>query len=152
MPNEAKDYEAIADYILGKGSEEPLSTMNAAVYLRANFPPQPESAQGKEREIGDGKPYLCMGASGCEYFEPASSAPSESIGVPADSAWQPDDPPSEPSVEEPKTPDIIERLLAACDGHPFAKIPWPHHLLHDAVAEITALRSRAPQSAQGGKI
>lgn len=32
--------------------------------------------------------------------------------------------------------DIIQRLKAACNGHPNAQIPWPHRLLHDAIAEI----------------
>jgi hypothetical protein len=36
--------------------------------------------------------------------------------------------------------DIIERLKEACNGHPAAKIPWPHRLLHDAIAEIERLR------------
>jgi hypothetical protein len=37
--------------------------------------------------------------------------------------------------------DLIERLSAACDGHPNAKIPWPHRLLHEAIAEIARLRA-----------
>ncbi len=45
--------------------------------------------------------------------------------------------------------DIVERLREACNGHPHAKIPWPHHLLHDAVAEIEQLR--AALTHQGGK-
>jgi hypothetical protein len=36
--------------------------------------------------------------------------------------------------------DIVERLKAACIGHPHARISWPHRLLHDAIAEIEALR------------
>lgn len=36
--------------------------------------------------------------------------------------------------------DIIERLNEACNGHPHAKIPWPHRLLHDARDEIERLR------------
>lgn len=39
------------------------------------------------------------------------------------------------------TPDILERLNTACVGHPNARIPWPHRLLHDAVAEIDRLRA-----------
>jgi hypothetical protein len=31
-------------------------------------------------------------------------------------------------------------LLAACNGHPFAKIAWPHYVLHDAANTIKALR------------
>ena len=38
-------------------------------------------------------------------------------------------------------PDILEDLAAACDGHPFARIPWPHYLLHAAIAEIRQLRA-----------
>lgn len=36
--------------------------------------------------------------------------------------------------------DIIERINSACVGHPHAKIPWPHRVLHDARAEIERLR------------
>jgi hypothetical protein len=45
--------------------------------------------------------------------------------------------------------DIIEQLLGACNGHPYAKIPWPHRVLHNAVNEI--LRLRRALAAQGGK-
>lgn len=38
-----------------------------------------------------------------------------------------------------KRKTIRERLLAACDGHPHARIPWPHRLLHDAENEIGKL-------------
>lgn len=37
--------------------------------------------------------------------------------------------------------DIVALLQAACVGHPSARIPWPHRLLHDAIAEIGRLRS-----------
>lgn len=37
--------------------------------------------------------------------------------------------------------DIVDRLREACVGHPAAKIPWPHRLLHDAIAEIERLRA-----------
>jgi hypothetical protein len=37
--------------------------------------------------------------------------------------------------------DITKRLLNACNGHPDAKIAWPHRLLHDAVDEVERLRS-----------
>jgi hypothetical protein len=40
-------------------------------------------------------------------------------------------------------PDILERLKSACNGHPHAKIAWPHYLLHDAMAEISKLRTPA---------
>jgi hypothetical protein len=33
---------------------------------------------------------------------------------------------------------IKDRLLAVCVGKP-ARIPWPHRLLHDAIAEIERL-------------
>lgn len=28
--------------------------------------------------------------------------------------------------------EVVKRLRAACNGHPAAKIPWPHRLLHEA--------------------
>jgi hypothetical protein len=37
--------------------------------------------------------------------------------------------------------NIIDRIKAACVGHPAAQIPWPHRLLHDAIAEIEKLRA-----------
>lgn len=37
---------------------------------------------------------------------------------------------------------LVERLRAACVGHPHAKIAWPHRILHEAAAEIESLRSR----------
>jgi hypothetical protein len=37
--------------------------------------------------------------------------------------------------------DIVERLNEHCVGHPYAKIEWPHRLLHDARDEIARLRS-----------
>jgi hypothetical protein len=37
--------------------------------------------------------------------------------------------------------DIVEKLMAASVGHPFAKIPWPHRVLHEAADEITKLRA-----------
>lgn len=36
--------------------------------------------------------------------------------------------------------DIITKLLAACDGHPYARIPWPHRVLHEAREAIEKLR------------
>ena len=38
--------------------------------------------------------------------------------------------------------DIIERLNDHCVGHPYAKIEWPHRLLHDARDEIETLRAK----------
>lgn len=37
--------------------------------------------------------------------------------------------------------DIVDKLNEACVGHPHAKIPWPHRLLHEARDEIERLRS-----------
>lgn len=45
------------------------------------------------------------------------------------------------SGNQTKTADIVERLNAACVGHPHARISWPHYLLHDARAEIEWLRA-----------
>lgn len=43
--------------------------------------------------------------------------------------------------ENETTPgDIVARLNDACVGHPAARIPWPHRLLHDARDEIVRLR------------
>lgn len=36
--------------------------------------------------------------------------------------------------------DIVERLKAHCNGHPHAKVPWPHRILHEAADEIERLR------------
>jgi site-specific DNA-methyltransferase (adenine-specific) len=33
-------------------------------------------------------------------------------------------------------------LRQACNGHPYAKIPWPHRLLHEAADEIERLQNR----------
>ena len=41
--------------------------------------------------------------------------------------------------------NIIERLKEACKGHPHAKIPWPHRLLHDAIDEIERLNLEIKQ-------
>ncbi len=35
--------------------------------------------------------------------------------------------------------EIVDRLLAACHGHPNAEIPWPHRPLHRAREEIERL-------------
>lgn len=37
---------------------------------------------------------------------------------------------------------LVERLRAACDGHPHAKIPWPHRVLHEAADRIEADAAR----------
>lgn len=47
-------------------------------------------------------------------------------------------------------PDIIEQLLGAAIGHPYAEIPWPHRVLHNAVKVITELRAaRALEQSEG---
>jgi hypothetical protein len=40
--------------------------------------------------------------------------------------------------------ELVERLREACKGHPHAKIPWPHRLLHEAIAEIERLSHPSP--------
>lgn len=35
--------------------------------------------------------------------------------------------------------DIVERLRAACDGHPHALVEWPHRVLHEAADTIEIL-------------
>lgn len=37
--------------------------------------------------------------------------------------------------------DLVARLLEACNGHPHAKIPWPHRLLHEAVDAIRKMHA-----------
>lgn len=37
--------------------------------------------------------------------------------------------------------DVTQRLRNACVGHPHAKIPWPHRVLHDGADEILRLRT-----------
>jgi len=37
--------------------------------------------------------------------------------------------------------DLPERLREVCNGHPAAKINWPHRLLHDAADEIERLNA-----------
>lgn len=44
--------------------------------------------------------------------------------------------------------DIKDRLLAACNGHPTAAIPWPHRLLHDAIDQIEAQQARIAELEQ----
>lgn len=49
--------------------------------------------------------------------------------------------------------DIVERLGKACSGWPFAKILWPHRLLHEARDEITSLRRQlAAQTAKSARL
>ena len=37
---------------------------------------------------------------------------------------------------------LVVRLRYACNGHPYAKIPWPHRLLHEAADEIEDMAKR----------
>jgi hypothetical protein len=46
--------------------------------------------------------------------------------------------------------DIKDRLLAACNGHPNAGIPWPHRLLHDAIDRIAELEKAATEVVECG--
>ena len=39
--------------------------------------------------------------------------------------------------------NLPNRLRTACIGHPYARIPWPHRVLHEAADEIDALRAQA---------
>ncbi len=49
-----------------------------------------------------------------------------------------------------QTPDITpeavakvrKELMANCDGHPYAKVPWPHRVFHKADQTIDALAAR----------
>lgn len=47
---------------------------------------------------------------------------------------------SDPSM----TVGLVERLRAACTGHPFAKIEWPHRLLHEAADTLAAMGTSKP--------
>lgn len=40
------------------------------------------------------------------------------------------------------------RLRQACNGHPHAKIPWPHRLLHEAADEIERLQTAINETLQ----
>ena len=42
--------------------------------------------------------------------------------------------------DKTETPDIVDRLKEAMVGYPYAKIPWPHRMLHEAADEIERLR------------
>ena len=43
--------------------------------------------------------------------------------------------------------DIVDRLNAACAGHPVARIPWLHGILHER--PIPAMARREPEPAPG---
>ena len=49
--------------------------------------------------------------------------------------------PTPPPAPPERHDDLVVRLLAACDGHPHAKIAWPHRILHEAAEEILRLRA-----------
>lgn len=58
----------------------------------------------------------------------------------------------------PMNDDLLMRIADACIGHPHAKIPWPHRLLHECRDRIEALeaelkkwRNMAQQSIQDSK-
>ena len=58
----------------------------------------------------------------------------------------------------PMNDDLLMRIADACIGHPHAKIPWPHRLLHECRDRIEALeaelkkwRNMAQQSIQNSK-
>ena len=38
--------------------------------------------------------------------------------------------------------ELVERLRAACNGHPHTTIAWPHRVLHEAADELTALTAK----------
>lgn len=44
------------------------------------------------------------------------------------------------------TKELRERLLAACVGHPHAKIPWPHRILHEAASAIERLEAERDET------
>lgn len=48
--------------------------------------------------------------------------------------------PRQASAHVGHSPDIVERLRVACNGHPHAKIAWPHRVLHEGADEIERLR------------
>lgn len=101
-----------------------------------------------EKETGyspKGVRYVC----GKLYLDPPEHCPGRETFYGDDAeekalaAWNtraaPDMPPQETSAATDHT-TVVARLLAACCGTP-AQIPWPHRLLHDAVALIEAQAS-----------
>ena len=42
-------------------------------------------------------------------------------------------------MTDSSTDSLVERLRKACNGHPHAKIAWPHRVLHEAADRIEAL-------------
>ena len=47
---------------------------------------------------------------------------------------------------------LTERLRAACNGHPHAKIPWPHRILHEAADAIEQRDALVEQAFRDGMI
>ena len=50
-------------------------------------------------------------------------------------------PPTRSALARPTGSALSLRLRQACNGHPHAKIPWPHRLLHEAADEIERLQT-----------
>ena len=50
-------------------------------------------------------------------------------------------PPTRSALARPTGSALSLRLRQACNGHPYAKIPWPHRLLHEAADEIERLQT-----------
>ena len=48
--------------------------------------------------------------------------------------------------------NLVERIRAACDGHPHAKIEWPHRILHEAADRIEALEAALREIVQKRKM
>jgi hypothetical protein len=44
--------------------------------------------------------------------------------------------------DEQTTSELVARLMKACNGHPYAKITWPHTILHEAKDRLEALQAR----------
>jgi len=44
------------------------------------------------------------------------------------------------AVDQPR---LVLRLREACSGHPAAKIPWPHRILHEAADRIETFETAA---------
>ena len=49
---------------------------------------------------------------------------------------------TEPDAAGGSMMQLVVRLREACNGHPHAKIPWPHRILHEAADEIEDMAKR----------
>jgi hypothetical protein len=62
---------------------------------------------------------------------------------------------NQPLQVQPEATDIQNslsaRLRAACVGHPYAMIPWPHRILREAADRIDAIELAAPVPAECGE-